>query len=80
MANISNENNITAYIHCGKCIEEWHALPDGSKISPLDYSMTQSGFTEEGIPVWCVRHDCNVMHIGFEGRKHPANCTAKDVI
>ena len=33
------------------------------------------GFTPVGIQVWCNRHQCNVVHIDFEGRSLPNNTT-----
>ncbi len=53
---------------CKLCLDE---LPKGT--SPKDYARVQVGFTPHGIQVWCNRHDCNVIHINFEGVKHPAN-------
>lgn len=47
------------------------------KASPSKYARISVGFTELGIQVWCVRHDVNVIHIDFEGRRHPANQSRK---
>ena len=73
MSDISNELEIAAYLHCGKCLDE---LPEGE--SPQDYARTQAGWTPQGIQVWCNRHNCNVMHMDFEGNKHPANTSCSD--
>ncbi len=63
---------IESYMHCGKCITEWgEGAAEG--LSPRDWSHLSVGFTKEGLQVWCNRHDCNVVHIHFEGQKHPAN-------
>lgn len=62
------DNNIDRYMHCQLCMDE---MPGDT--SPKDWSMTQTGFTESGIQVWCNRHDCNIIHIDFEGVKHPAD-------
>ena len=70
---ITNENVMSAIIHCSKCLEE---LPEG--VSPMEYSRTQSGFTDVGLQVWCNRHECNVMHIDFDGMKFKANTTCKE--
>jgi hypothetical protein len=59
---------IGAYIHCGLCLDE---LP--AEESPQSFARLSVGFTRQGLQVWCVRHDCNVLHIDFEGRQHPAN-------
>lgn len=67
---IPNTNEIGAFMHCALCLEE---LPDD--MSPMEWSQTQAGFTPLGIQVWCNRHDCNVLHVDFEGIKHPANTT-----
>ncbi len=68
--DITNDNDIFAYLHCGKCLEE---LPEG--ISPAEWSQTQAGWTPIGLQIWCNRHNCNVLHIDFEGQQHPANDT-----
>jgi len=67
----ANELQIDSYIHCGKCLDE---LPDGE--TPQDYKNYDIGFTDTGLQVWCVRHNCNVMHVDFEGQTHPADTTA----
>lgn len=64
---ISTENEITTFFHCGKCIDE---KPDN--ISPRDWGYLEVGFTDLGIQLWCRRHEMNVMHIDFQGAKHPA--------
>jgi hypothetical protein len=56
------------YFHCGRCMDE---LPDDT--SPQEYSRLELGWTKLGLQVWCIRHDLNVMHIDFQGQKHPAN-------
>ncbi len=61
------ESSIVSFMHCKKCMEE---LPEG--ISPRDWQRNEAGFTAEGMQVWCVRHKLNVIHIDFEGQKHPA--------
>ena len=65
----SNDNNIEIYFHCGKCMDE--GIPKGE--SPKTHQRIQAGWTIEGIQVWCVRHECNIIHIDFEGTKHPAD-------
>ncbi len=74
----TNENNIELYAHCRKCLEEWKADEKiNTKQNPKDYSKVQFGWTKQGIQVWCNRHECNIIHIDFEGQKHPADTTAK---
>ena len=70
---ISNQNQIQAYLHCVKCLDE---IPDG--VSPQEYAMTQAGWTPQGMQVWCNRHNCNVVHMDFEGNTHPANTSIPD--
>ena len=72
MTIISNENEGQAYLHCALCLQE-----RPSDISPQDYARLSVAWTEAGLQVWCVRHDCNVMHVNFEGHCHPANTTRK---
>ena len=71
MSEFGNKLSIQLYLHCGKCLSE---LPCG--VSPEEYSNTQTGWTKQGLQVWCNRHDCNVVHIDFEGHKHRADTTA----
>lgn len=73
-----NINNIEAYLHCGKCLSEWKNRREiRTKQSPRDYSKIECGWTKKGIQIWCVRHSCNILHIDFEGQKHPVDTTAK---
>lgn len=69
---LTNENQIALYLHCGKCLSK---LPKGK--SPQEWARTQCGWTVKGLQVWCTRCNCNVVNIDFEGQKHPANCTAR---
>lgn len=46
-----------------------------SLLPARDYARLNVGFTPVGLQVWCVRHDCNVLHVDFEGYKHPGNQT-----
>ena len=34
-----------------------------------DYSKIDAGFTERGLQLWCQRHQFNICHIDFEGKK-----------
>ena len=69
---INNDNCITSYIHCAQCYREKPANVSQAKWSKLDI-----GFTDIGLQVWCRRHGTNVVHINFEGAKHPANMERK---
>lgn len=74
---LSNELCIGAYIHCGLCLGEFQkGLAPGQ--SPATYARLSVGWTKEGLQVWCNRHDVNVMHVDFQGAKHPANTTCKN--
>ena len=57
---------IHQYIHCAKCLDEF---PASDSESPKAYQMIEVGCTEKGLQVWCVRHEENVLHLDFEGRK-----------
>lgn len=74
---LSNSNKILLYLHCGLCLDEL-AIGNIDK-SPMEYQWIQAGWTKEGIQLWCVRHECNILHIDFEGKKHPANTTRKAI-
>ena len=60
-------NAIKLFIHCAKCIQE---KPEN--ISPKEYAQIEVGWTKLGIQVWCKRHNANILHIDFQGKKHPA--------
>jgi hypothetical protein len=64
-------NEITAYFHCQKCLDEWKDGVEGSRgLSPGEYARTQAGLTGNGsIQVWCNRHNQNVMILSFQPRK-----------
>ena len=66
------DNNILRFFHCTLCLNE---MPDG--VSPRDWMDIEAGWTIEGMQVWCKRHDCNVIHINFEGQKHMATTDRK---
>ena len=54
------ENKIQMYLHCKSC------LSNRSK------DKVSVGYTKEGIQVWCDMCNSNIVHIDFEGNKHPA--------
>jgi len=60
-----NEKAIESFFHCALCVA-------GGKRSDLE-----AGLTPIGIQVWCRTHDANIVHVDFEGAKHPANTTRK---
>jgi len=68
---LDNTLGIKMYMHCGRCLSE-----KPSDQSPGEWARLNVGWTVEGLQVWCTRHDINVVHIDFEGQKHPANTTA----
>ncbi len=68
----SNEKCIQMYLHCGLCLNE---MPANGYTQSLEV-----GWTAHGIQVWCKTHDANVLHIDFEGGKHPANISIADVL
>lgn len=76
---IPNSNEIVAFIHCGLCLEELKAIIErtGQSQSPRTYTRFEVGWTKVGIQVWCRRHEVNVLHMDFEGLRHPANTTKK---
>lgn len=67
---ITNKNAITAFFHCSNCMGD-----KPTNQSPRQWTSLEVGFTPIGLQVWCKRCECNVAHIDFEGRKHPANTT-----
>jgi hypothetical protein len=73
---VPNTREIQAFIHCELCVLEIAAGLAGTN-SPKAYAQFELGWTPQGFQVWCVRHDCNVLHVDFEGCKHPANRTRR---
>jgi len=70
VTSLPNTLGIGSYMHCALCLRERPPTE-----SPESYARLSVGMTQEGLQVWCVRHDCNVMHVHFQGMKHPANMT-----
>jgi hypothetical protein len=65
-------NEIGLFLHCRKCV---NSVPSG--MSPLMWARLEVGWTAIGLQVWCSRHKLNVMHMDFQGQKHPANLLAE---
>lgn len=65
-----NQLGILQYLHCKLCVQE---LPRGR--SPEQFSRLAVGLTKQGLQIWCMRHDCNVLHLDFEGQRHPGDMT-----
>ncbi len=63
----ARESKIHTHITCALCYEE---IPNG--VSMKEYNEREVGFTTEGIQVWCMRHNCNIMHLDFDGQKMAA--------
>ena len=57
-------NHIEQFFHCTKCIKE---KPDD--ISPRDWIKNEVGWTTDGMQVWCIRHEMNVVEIDYKGQK-----------
>jgi hypothetical protein len=64
---VPNTKEIVSFCHCSLCVKE---LQDGKAPdeSPESYARLSVGMTRWGLQVWCVRHDCNVLHMDFEGK------------
>jgi len=62
-------NSIGLYFHCSQCLAK---KPKG--ISPREWASLEVGWTKLGFQVWCKRCEVNIVHVDFEGVKHPA-CT-----
>ncbi len=62
---IKIEPEIFQFFHCAMCLED---KPDG--IAPREWSLIECGWTKQGFQVWCRRHNCNVIHVDFEGVIH----------
>jgi hypothetical protein len=69
---IPTTNEIKLFFHCVHCLKQ---LPEG--VSPREWNMIEAGWTTFGFQVWCRRCERNVVHVDFEGQKHPANMTTQ---
>ena len=69
---IKNTNQIQLFLHCSLCLEE---QPEDQ--SPKEFQKIEVGWTKQGIQVWCTRHNCNIMHMDFEGSQHYANISRR---
>jgi hypothetical protein len=63
---------IEMFLHCKKCIKQ---LPGHE--SPRDYAAIEAGWTKLGLQLWCKRHEMNILHVDFEGQRHPATLHAR---
>lgn len=72
MTDVPSAKSIKMFFHCARCMPRKPA-----SISPEQFARINVGWTDLGLQVWCVRCDCNIVHIDFEGQKHPANVEAK---
>lgn len=59
------ECHIETFFHCAECMKE---IPEDE--SPKSYQHIQAGWTEQGLEVWCTRHDLKIIHVDFEGQTH----------
>jgi hypothetical protein len=64
---IPTGNEIKMFFHCRQCLKE-----KPHDVSPRDWAQLEAGWTEIGFQVWCKRHEINIIHVDFEGAKHPA--------
>jgi len=76
---VSNLNEISTYLHCGRCGAEFMSKNNPATVgqSLATWARLAVGWTPAGLQVWCERHQCNVVHIDFEGVRHPANVTSR---
>src|SRR5689334_10050388 len=70
---IPNTNEISTFFHCAKCIAE---CPPTVPIT--QFERVELGMTSIGLQAWCKRHG-NIIHVDFQGAKHPANCTRMEI-
>ena len=61
-------NKIKEPIVCVKCSHEFLSGQTDSK-SLQEYSKIDVVFTERGLQIWCQRHQLNICHINFDGKK-----------
>jgi hypothetical protein len=52
---------IKGFAHCARCVVE---KPRG--VSPREWTSLEMGATDDGIQVWCKRHNMNVIHVRYK--------------
>lgn len=70
---IPAKSSIQAYMHCGNCLNKRPL-----EVSPAEWVRLEAGWTPAGLQIRCQRCDLNIIHIDFEGHKHPANLRGTD--
>ncbi|MDP2661328.1 MAG: hypothetical protein Q8R28_11435 [Dehalococcoidia bacterium] len=71
LRDIPRTNEISAFLHCGKCLRE---KPPG--LSPREWASLEVGYTPQGLQIWCERHEVNVLHLDFMGQRMRAESRA----
>lgn len=57
-------NHIKEPLVCAACMDEFaKGLSDAPSLR--DYARIDAGFTDEGLQIWCQRHDANICVIDF---------------
>lgn len=69
--HLSANNRIKMFFHCRGCFDD--RPPDQS---PSEWSRIEAGWTEAGLQVRCKRCDRNIIHVDFQGQKHPADLSS----
>jgi len=69
---VPNSKQIRMLLNCRNCYGD---MPSGT--SEQEWQSVEVGFTKDGIQIWCKRCDVNVMHMDFEGAKHPVNMATR---
>lgn len=70
-------NGIKMFYHCRKCLEQFETDPEARGKSRGEYARLEVGWTEQGLQVWCARHNLNVLHVHFEGLCHQSRTDAE---
>jgi hypothetical protein len=64
--------SITDPVVCAKCADEF-ASGGTDAASLRDYVTVDVGFSDQGVQVWCRRHELNVVHIDFDDARPNAD-------
>lgn len=59
-------NQIQCHIICKECMAEVHCDPE---LVPETYSRLAVGYTDEGLQVWCLRHQRSVIELELENNE-----------
>ena len=59
------KSEIVSYFHCKQCLSKYLETFGNYE------QKIEAGFTKYGVQAWCKNCNQNIIHIDFQGQKHP---------